>query len=165
MWVFVMCCTLKICVYTVLLYVSLLAGQEKCCTKRCLELQNNGAGHMTFVVWMPCQPVCQSGYVYISLSGFLTIHPDLVLFTSYSCNEAFLSCELLVPLSLPLSGFLLYCSMFASCWTNLLVLCSLCCSYVFFVFLTCLVPYIAGFLLILFSISASGSVLMLDCLF
>ena len=87
----------------------------KCHTKRCLKLQNNGASHMTFVVQLTCQPVYYCGYIYMSLSGFLTMHPDLVLFTSFSCKEAFLSQVLPVPLSRPLSVFLLYCSMFASC--------------------------------------------------
>ena len=67
------------------------AGWQKCHTKRCLELQNNGPGHMTFVVWPTCLPVYYCGYIYVSLSGFLIMHPDLVLLTLFSCNEALLS--------------------------------------------------------------------------
>ena len=115
------------------------------------------------VVWPTSQLVYYCGYVYVSLSGFLTMHPDLVLLTSFSCKEALLSRVPPVPLSWLLSAFLLYCSMSASPWTILLVVCSLHCSFVLFMLLTLLVVYIAGFLLILFRISASGSVFMLDC--
>ena len=127
----------------------------KCHTKRCLESWNNGAGHTTFVVWLTSQPVYYCGYIYVSLSGFLTMCPDLVLLTLFSST---------LPLSWLLSAFLLSCSMFASSWTVLLVVCSLYCSHVLFLLLTCLMVYIAGFLLIMSSISVIGSVFMLDCL-
>ena len=48
--------------------------------KKCFKSQNNGAGHMTSVVWPTYQPVYYCGYIYVSLSGFLTMHPYLVLF-------------------------------------------------------------------------------------
>ena len=48
---------------------------------------------------LACQPVYYCSYIYVSLSGFLTIHPDLVLLTLFSCKEALLSHVLPVPLS------------------------------------------------------------------
>ena len=100
----------------------------------------------------------------MNLSGFLTIHPDLVLLTLFSCNESLFAHILTILLSWLMPSFLLYCSMFASFWTPLLVFCSSYWSHVLFMVITHSVVYIAGFLLILFSISVSGSVVLLDSL-
>ena len=44
-------------IISTLWHVSLLGGQHKCCTKRCLEFKNNAVGYMTFST----QPACQLG--------------------------------------------------------------------------------------------------------
>ena len=120
--------------------------------------------HMTFVVQPTCWPVYYCSYIYGSLFGFMTMCPDIVLLTLFSCNEALLSCVLPVPLSL--TAVCLFILLFYVCLLmnnfigGLLIVLFTCIVYVSHL----LVVYIAGFLLILFSISASGSVFMLDCL-
>ena len=37
-------------------HVSLLASQQECHMKRCLEFKKNAIGHMTFARWLTCQP-------------------------------------------------------------------------------------------------------------
>ena len=135
----------------------------KCCTKRCLELQNNGAGNTTFMMQLTCWPVYYCSYIYVSLSGFLTVHPDLVLLTLFSCKEALFLCVLPVPL---LTAVCLFIVLFYVCLLlnnfigGLLIILFTCIVYV-----PCLSSGIYYWiLLILFSISANGSVFMLYCL-
>ena len=134
----------------------------KCCTERCLELQNNATGHMTFVaVANMLAPTCDCCYTYVNLSGFLIICLDLVLMISLPCEIVLLTLEHLYFLvfahCLPL-----YC--FVLCLLPLLFDCELfaddivhydyyCCLYVH-------LTYAIGFLLTLFNNSASGSVLV-----
>ena len=61
-------------------YVGLLAGWQKCCTKRCLESQDNAAGHMTFVgaANMPARLTTVVNH-YVNLFSFSIMCPDLVL--------------------------------------------------------------------------------------
>ena len=54
---------------------------------------------------------------------------------------------------------------FASCWRELLFICPNYCLPLVTLFNACLLVYAAGFLLMLLSKSASGSVVMLDSLF
>ena len=63
-------------------------------------------------------------------------------------------------------AFLVHCPIFsASCWRDLLFIYPLHCLSLVTLFNACLLVYAAGFLLMLLSKSASGSVVMLDCLF
>ena len=63
-------------------------------------------------------------------------------------------------------AFLVHCPMFfASCWRDLLFICPLHCLSLVTLCNACLLVYAAGFLLMLLSKSASGSIVMLDCLF
>ena len=73
-----------------LCFIGLSAGQQKCCTKRCLEFENNMVGCMIFQWRLTCQLGSYCGYIYVSLSGLLTIHPDPVLLTLSSCTGLFL---------------------------------------------------------------------------
>ena len=50
------------------------------------------------------------------------------------------------------------------CWLLLLFICSLYCPSLLLILVVCLIAYAVGFLLIVLSISTSGSVLMLECL-
>ena len=80
------------CTAVLLCCVSQLA---KCCTKRCLKFEKNAVGHTTFQ-W---RPTCWLGfycvYMCMSLSGFWTICPDLVLLTSFTCAGSFFAHSLL----------------------------------------------------------------------
>ena len=135
-------------------YVGLSAGWQK------LEFENNAVSCMTFQWRLTCQP--GSYCVYVSLSGFLKIHPDLVLMTLLSCTGSLFACMSILPFSWLSPAFLWYCSMFASFWTLLVAFCSSYWWCVLPVAVTYSVAYNAGLLLILFSISASGSVVFLD---
>ena len=124
---------------------------------------------------MLCQPVswpvkmsykktCQLGSycVYVSLSGFLTIHPDLVLMTSVSCTGSLFAHMSILPFSWLSPALWWYCSMSTSFWTLLVAFCSSYWWHVLLLVVACSVAYNAGLLLILFSISASRSVVFLD---
>ena len=118
LWLITCCAAVLLC------YVGLSASMAKCCTKRCLEFKNNAVSCMTFHWRLTCQSGSYCGYMYVSLSGFLTIHPDLVLLTSFSCAGLLFAHMSTIPFSLLSPVFLWYCSMSASIWTLLLSFCS-----------------------------------------
>ena len=104
--------------------------------------------------------------MYVNLSSFFIMHPDLVLLTSLSCIVGIFSLEASVLSLWLMPPFLVHCPMFStSCWRDSLFICPLHCSSLVTLFYACLLVYAAGFLLMLLSKSASGSVVMLDCLF
>ena len=73
-------------------YVSLSVGLQNVITKKWLFLQDNVVGCMTYGAMADMSAGLIIGAMCIrSLSGFLTIHLDLVLMTSLSCK--------LIPLS------------------------------------------------------------------
>ena len=65
-------------------------------------------------------------YTYINLSGFLIIHPDLVLVISPSCMVRLFPLNFSVPSFLLIHVLLMECSMFsATCWLGLLTMISI----------------------------------------
>ena len=100
---------------------------------------------------------CTDDYLYANLSGFLLIHPNLVLIVSPSFIIVLLSFTACVHVCLMLFlALTLQCSLsFASSSCFVLD-----CSQAFGV---CLVAYATGFFVMLFSISVSGSALAFCC--
>ena len=94
------------------------------------------------------------------------MHPDLVIVISHLCMVRMFPLSSFIPSSLLMSVLLVDCSIFsASCWLGIMTLCPMLCSSSTTLFTNCFLLYAPGFLLMLLSISASGSVVMLHCLY
>ena len=138
----------------------------KCHTKRCLKFENNVVSCTTFQWRLTCQPGFYCVYMYVSLSGFLTICPDLVLMTLFTCAGSvfffkYVYCSFLLIISC-LFMVLFYVCLFLA--TFGVVLCLILMRFLVVVVAHSVV-YNAGLLLILFDISASGSAVLLDGVF
>ena len=134
-------------------------------TKRCLESQNNMVSHATFVGAANMLAGLIFTATHMPICPFFTTYPDLVLCTSPLWNAISLSLGTPAPYLCLITALLLHCSFsFSSCCLVLLFICSLYCPSLLFMLVVCLMAYAVGFLLMVLSISASGSVFMFECL-
>ena len=137
----------------------------ECHSKKCLFSWNNVVGCMTFVAVtdMPAElmNVC---YVYSNPSGFLIMHPDLVCMTLLSCDSVLLLLGMFVSSCLCLLfATVVFCSISIVSLSWMMFVWLLCCALWLFVLLVYAMTYTHGLLLILFCMSANGSVQVWDC--
>ena len=147
---------------SVMIVLSWPVGQlPKCCTKRCLELQDNAVGCTTFIgvadrlaglaLVAIHMLICPVFYWYV-LIWFLWYHPSCIIVSLSLITSVHICLLLLVALEL-------YCSLsFASSFHFLSD-----CPQILLRFGVCIVAYAAGFFVMLFSMSASGSALAFCC--
>ena len=151
-------------VVLIMCYVGLSAGWQNVIQK-CLFLWDNVVGHKTFgaMANMLAWPII--GAICVRVSIFLTICLDLILMTSLSCKLTPLSFRTFIAHCLKLLlATILLCSFLSIAFPFwVLFVCWLHCTLLLILLLLCVLVHSTGLLLILFNMSANGSILVWDC--